>query len=84
MPDYTIDKIPDFPANLKGNSAEGNVLQTPMQGFGKYADFSRPGEHENSQDALGAFIQGNNPANSTAAGKEMSANEVFNPTEKVD
>lgn len=84
MPDYSVDSIPTFPDEIQGNSAEGFIVEQGMQGYGKYADFARPGERENTVDAPGAFIQGNNPANQVAAGKEMSGNTSFNPDEDRD
>jgi hypothetical protein len=79
--DYSVDTVPSFPSELKGNSAEGNYVEGPMKGYGLHAAFERP-DHSNTTDALGAFIQGGNSGNTVAAGKPMSDNESFNPTEK--
>lgn len=79
--DYKMDTIPSFPNELKGNSAEGFVMDQAMAGYGAYAAPGRP-DHANHNTAPGAFIQGGNPANTAAAGKPMSANDAFMSTEK--
>ena len=82
--DFTIDTTPQYDTSLKGNSAEGNAatVSVAMNGFGKYADFARPAEHQVQDSAPGAFIQGGNPGNSVSAGKPFGGNKEFNPTEK--
>ena len=79
--DYIPDSLPKFNMELKGNSAEGNVYEPAMKGYGLYAAPGRPGHGNSGVDAPGAFIKGNNKGNDVDAGSEMSGNTSFNPGE---
>jgi hypothetical protein len=72
--DYGTDVIPSFNMELKGNSAEGNVYDRAMEGFGGTA---APGRNvrNTGNDAPGAFIKGSNKGNNVQAGSPMSGAE---------
>ena len=68
--DYKVDSIPSFNMELKGNSAEGNVYDPAMRGYGATAAPARYADVAGT-DAPGAFIQGNNKGNDVKAGSPM-------------
>jgi hypothetical protein len=78
--DYKTDSLPSFNMELKGNSAEGNIYEPAMKGYGATA---APARHADmgGTDAPGAFIRGSNKGNDVDAGSEMSGNTSFNPGE---
>jgi len=82
--DYTTDKLPVFPDELQGNSAEGHVIEQGMMGYGKHAVLTRENVADPSQggaDVPGAFIQGNNAYNSYGA--PHSGNTEFDSEENM-
>ena len=85
--DYSVDTIARFPMELKGNSAEGNVYEPAMQGYGRHATLTRVNIAFEGQEGInppGAFVQGNNEFNNVAAGKPGSLNTKFTTEETED
>ncbi len=79
--DYSVDKIGAFPMELKGNSAEGNVYEPAMKGYGAKAvltrdSFAYEGKNTEHTNPPGAFLDGGNKYNSVPAGSAGHSNEA--------